>query len=57
MYPESQWNFETLIEMINHSECREDDEEFVNAMDEEFAMLECWLNGTDYSNPEVQAEY
>ena len=57
MYPESQWNFETLIEMINHSECREDDEEFVNAMDEEFAMLECWLNGTDYSDPEVQAEY
>lgn len=36
MYPEDEWNFETLIDMINNSECREDDEEFKNSIDLEF---------------------
>lgn len=31
--PESERNFETLIDMINSSECREDDETFKNAVD------------------------
>ena len=57
MYPESQWNFETLIEMINLSECREDDEEFKNTIDHQFGLLECWLNGTEYSDSEMQAAY
>ena len=33
MYPKEQWNFETLIEMINNSECREDSEKFKNCID------------------------
>ena len=57
MYDPEQWNFETLIDMINASECREDDEEFKNAIDLEFEIVECWLNGTEHSDPEVMADY
>lgn len=57
MYPEDQWNFETLIDMINNSECREDDEEFKNSIDLEFEIVECWLNGTKHEDPEVMADY
>ena len=57
MYPEDQWNFETLIDMINNSECRKDDEEFKNAIDIEFEIVECWLNGTKHEDPEVMADY
>ena len=57
MYPEDQWNFETLIDMINNSECREDDEEFKNCIDLEFEIVECWLNGTKHEDPEVMADY
>lgn len=57
MYPEEQWNFETLIDMINASECREDDEEFKNAIDLEFELLECWLNDMVHNDPEVMTEY
>ena len=57
MYNPDQWNFETLIDMINASECREDDEEFKNAIDLEFEIVECWLNGTEHDDPEVMADY
>lgn len=57
MYPEDQWNFETLIDMINNSECREDDEEFKNAIDIEFEIVECWLNHTNHDDPDVMADY
>ena len=57
MYDPEQWNFETLIDMINASECREDDEEFKNVIDLEFEIVECWLNGTEHSDPEVMADY
>ena len=57
MYPEDQWNFETLIDMINNSECREDDEEFKNCIDLEFEIVECWLNGTKHDDPDVMADY
>ena len=57
MYKPEQWNFETLIDMINASECREDDEEFKNAIDLEFEIVECWLNGTEHDDPEVMADY
>lgn len=57
MYDPEQWNFETLIDMINALECREDDEEFKNAIDLEFEIVECWLNGTEHSDPEVMADY
>ena len=57
MYPKDQWNFETLIDMINNSECREDDEEFKNCIDLEFEIVECWLNGTKHDDPDVMSDY
>ena len=57
MYPKDQWNFETLIDMINNSECREDDEEFKNCIDLEFEIVECWLNGTKHDDPDVMEDY
>lgn len=57
MYPEDEWNFETLIDMINNSECREDDEEFKNSIDLEFEIVECWLNHTKHDDPDVMADY
>ena len=57
MYPESERNFETLIEMINDSECREDDEEFRNAMDYQFEFLEYWITGTFPDDYEITPEY
>lgn len=44
IFPEENWNFNTLIEMINGSECREDDEEFKNAIDIMFEQVELWLS-------------
>ena len=57
MYPEDEWNFETLIDMINNSECREDDEEFKNSIDLEFEIVECWLNHTKHDDSDVMADY
>ena len=57
MYPEDEWNFETLIDMINNSECREDDEEFKNSIDLKFEIVECWLNGTKHDDPDVMEDY
>lgn len=57
MYKPEQWNFETLIDMINASECREDDEEFKNSIDLEFEIVECWLNGTKHDDPDVMTDY
>ncbi len=42
--PPEERNFETLIDMINLSECREDDEGFKNAIDWQFEAVEKWLN-------------
>ena len=42
--PAEERNFETLIEMINYSECREDDETFKNAIDLQFEAVEKWIN-------------
>ena len=53
LYGEAECNFETLIEMINASECREDDETFQNAVDIQFGMLESWLNGTFPTEEEI----
>ena len=44
--PEEEQNFETLIEFINASECREDDEEFRNSIDWAFFYLEKWLDNS-----------
>ena len=57
MYPEDEWNFETLIEMINSSECREDDETFQNAIDRLFAFIECWINDDFPNDVEISNEF
>ncbi len=45
-YPEEKWNFKTLVELINASECREDDESFKNAVDIQFEYMEKWIEDT-----------
>lgn len=57
LYPEDQRNFETLIEMINDSECREDDEDFKNAMDIQFEFLEYWITDNFPDDFEITEEY
>ena len=42
--PQEECTFETLIDLINNSECREDDENFKNAMDWAFYYLEKWIS-------------
>lgn len=44
MCPENEWNFETLIDFVNASECREDDDSFKNAIDWAFYYLEKWID-------------
>lgn len=44
--PQEEQNFETLIEFINASECREDDESFKNSIDWAFYYLEKWLDNS-----------
>ncbi len=55
--PPAEQNFETLIDMINSSECREDDEEFKNAMDRVFEFVECWINNDFPPEMEVSDEF
>ncbi len=58
-YPEYERNFETLIDMINDSECREEDEEFKNAVDLQFEFVEYWINNSfpdDYDGGEFYNE-
>lgn len=56
-YPEEERNFETLIDMINLSECREDDEEFQNAVDKQFEFLEYWINDDFPENADFSEQY
>ena len=42
--PPERRNFETLIDMVNDSECREDQEDFKNAIDLQFQFLEYWID-------------
>ena len=55
--PPEEQNFETLIEMINSSECREDDETFQNAIDRLFAFIECWINADFPDDMEISSEF
>ena len=55
--PPEEQNFETLIEMINSSECREDDETFQNAIDRLFAFIECWINNDFPNDAEISNEF
>lgn len=53
LYEEGERTFETLIDMINASECREDEETFKNAIDIQFGMLEIWLDGRFPTEEEI----
>ena len=55
--PPEEQNFETLIEMINSSECREDDETFQNAIDRLFTFIECWINDDFPNDMEISNEF
>lgn len=55
MCPENEWNFETLIDFVNASECREDGESFKNAIDWAFYYLEKWIE-KDWEKDEKFAE-
>ena len=58
-YPEHERNLETLIDMINASECREEDEEFKNAVDLQFEFVDYWINNSfpdDYDGGEFYNE-
>lgn len=56
--PEEKQNFETLIDMVNDSECREDDESFRNAIDLQFEFLEYWIDFSGMPNrDEALKEY
>lgn len=55
--PPEEQNFETLIEMINSSECREEDETFQNAIDRLFAFIECWINDDFPNDVEISNEF
>lgn len=56
MCPEDEWIFETLIEFINASECREDDESFKNAIDWAFYYLERWIENDWDDDEEFEEE-
>ena len=56
-YPENERNFETLIDMINMSECREDDETFKNAIDLQFEFVEHWINDSFPDDYEASENY
>ena len=50
-------NFETLIQMINDSECREDDEEFKNSIDQQFEFVQHWLDSDFPDDYELSENY
>ena len=56
-YPESERNFRTLIELINASETREDDETFKNAVDDQFDFINAWVNGEKPDDLELAEDY
>ena len=55
--PPEERNFETLIEMINASECREDDETFKNSIDQQFEFLEHWIEDDFPDDYEMSEAY
>ena len=55
--PPDERNFETLIDMINMSECREEDEEFKNAVDLQFEFVDYWINDSFPDNYECSEYY
>ena len=59
MYPEEERNFGSLIELINDSEVRENDEEYKNHVDLLFEAIERWLENRmldEAESAELEAE-
>lgn len=54
--PKEEQNMETLVEFINASECREDDETFKNSIDWAFYYLEKWLDNSWSADEEFKDE-
>ena len=54
--PQEEQNIETLVEFINASECREDDETFKNSIDWAFYYLEKWLDNSWSDDEEFEEE-
>ncbi len=52
--PKEERNMETLIEMINCSECSEEDESFQNAIDLQFEAVEKWINSRIKEDDEME---
>jgi len=57
MSPEDERNFETLIDMINYSECREEDETFKNVIDKEFEFVDAWINDSFTDDMDLSEDY
>ncbi|MEE5993958.1 MAG: type IV secretory system conjugative DNA transfer family protein [Oscillospiraceae bacterium] len=57
MSPENERNFETLIDMINYSECREEDETFKNVIDREFEFVDAWINNSFTDDMDLSEDY
>ena len=57
MYSEKERNFKSLIELINASETREEDESFKNAVDDQFDFLDAWLNDERDGIEEMDEDY
>ena len=57
MSPENERNFETLIDMINYSECREEDETFKNVIDKEFEFVDAWINNSFTDDMDLSKDY
>ena len=57
MSPENERNFETLIDMINYSECREEDETFKNVIDKEFEFVDAWINDSFTDDMDLSEDY
>ena len=57
MSPENERNFETLIDMINYSECREEDETFKNVIDKEFEFVDAWINNSFTDDMDLSEDY
>ena len=57
MSPEDERNFETLIDMINYSECREEDETFKNVIDKEFEFVDAWINNSFTDDMDLSEDY
>ncbi len=55
-FPKEEWNFETLVALINASEYREDDRNFKNPVDYAFYYLEKWIKNSWRGNEKSEGK-